>query len=850
MSAPQAPWRATRALGVLTSLLLLAPAAAQPPAADEDKVDAFLGELRLFELQAIYLEREVARASDKKKPFYAQRLADVYVLQLLTLTDPAKVEELHRRIVVLEKVAPQVRTPALQVLLLQGEYNRAEKLVTAWVGDPDRAAERDKARPLFERLVPELDDLEGKMHKEYRAESEAADKLPDGPAKEKKDKEVARLGQVAGRASYLAGWSNFYLGLCRQAGRSAAEFRRARESFARLLVDRLEEGTDAEALELGIEPRAHAALGMALAEIANDNAAAARAWYRLLRDPAAHAQVRDRAAFWVAWGFLQFGQPAAAKQLAEAEVALFADNPSDGRVLLCTLLVRAGFGDQKAARADLGLLGLRGLSAMKRTDLARRLVEKYGVDLSDQAGFVMQWLAGQGRFEKAEKSKSADDYRAALKHFANALGSPDAGRDRTLAAQARYFLGFCYFRLNDLDRAAEAFQQAADQFRTAKSESAADAAWMLANIHLSRAPRDAKAREAAADALTAFRKEFKDHPNAKKVDFLLLRLRPEGLSLDKLDPKDASYPEAVLFAARQQHGRWKRATAVPAKAAALAADVASAADRYLELPAARQKDEGRLEALLIKADLALHARTPDPKGAGALLGRADLLAAALPADDKLADDYHYLKLLLAQASQDTEAARAEALWLAQNRKGTPYAQAGLVTLAKMVDGAVQQANDKEKPARRAEALKVYAQLVAAFGDDAATLKANKNALIASSRLGSYALDAGQYDLAAKQYDKLLQAYPKDARYLRGAALGHYHVGNYERAMDCWGPLVTGLPKTSPGWFEAKYHYTAALARTDPRGARTALDQFKLLYPDLGPEPWRQHFRKLEKTLPP
>ncbi|QKK09081.1 MAG: hypothetical protein HND58_13540 [Planctomycetota bacterium] len=60
--------------------------------------------------------------------------------------------------------------------------------------------------------------------------------------------------------------------------------------------------------------------------------------------------------------------------------------------------------------------------------------------------------------------------------------------------------------------------------------------------------------------------------------------------------------------------------------------------------------------------------------------------------------------------------------------------------------------------------------------------------------------------------------------------------------------MAGLRDASDGWFEARVESIRLLAETSPADARAALDQHRMLYPDLGPEPWHSRFRQLDQQL--
>ncbi|HZW09116.1 MAG TPA: hypothetical protein VFF69_04365, partial [Phycisphaerales bacterium] len=60
--------------------------------------------------------------------------------------------------------------------------------------------------------------------------------------------------------------------------------------------------------------------------------------------------------------------------------------------------------------------------------------------------------------------------------------------------------------------------------------------------------------------------------------------------------------------------------------------------------------------------------------------------------------------------------------------------------------------------------------------------------------------------------------------------------------------MSGLREGSDGWFEARVESIRVLAQTDSPRARAVLNQHKVLYPGLGPEPWDAELRELDELL--
>lgn len=845
-------------VALLACCLLAGAVRAQAPAtpSDEDKVEALLARYGLLELQTLHLERELARpGTDGKQAALARRLAGLYVDRLLAAQKPDRVEDLTRRVNELVRKYPQALTPSLRVLLLQGDYQRAEALARRWADVLSQDAEgkkaRGEARKLFEDVVPQLDRTQEELQRAAEEAAERLERLRDERLRKAGEPEVRQLRNVANRASYFSGWGNYYLGLLGDAAEAPGRFRAARQRFNPLFgIDKPEPDAKAEELGLGEPALARAALGIALASVAAGDEEAARAWFRVLRDKGTSADARDELGYWEVLAYLNAGQPARAAAVARrvfSQDAAFSDAPTPARISLCVLLVRAGHPREGPAQPELGRLGLGGLLRIRRFDLARALVERHGIKPEGAQGFAVLWMQGQNLLDRAEKTRAADDYRVAAELLGKALADEGARQEPLLAGLCHYALGWCHYRLGDPARAADELAAAVPALRIGRDDTAPKAAWMLAHCRLALAAKDARHTAAAAEALLAFQRDFPNDPNAPRASLLLLRLKREPIRLESFDPTGPVYLDACQYAVQQKQRHWQQAQG-GARATA-AAQLRALAEKVLGLPRAAERPELLLECRLALVQLALKASPADVALAERHLKEAEPLAAPLPPTHPLAGDFHYWKLERAQVARDPAGEQEQARWLARHARGTPREEKALVVLARLVEADLARAPGDRQQQVREEALEVYRQLVRLLGDAPEKLKANKNAQIACSRLAGHALDAGRYDEAARLADRLLEAFPRDRNYLRKGGLASFHAGRFPRALECWGRLCKGLKAGTPEWFEAKYHHAATLARLDPKAARVELEQLRLLYPELGPPPWPGEFQKLDKVLP-
>lgn len=809
---------------------------------EAQKVDRYLDSLNLGELRIIHLESVLEQ--DPGDAATARTLADLYAVRLLAISEPTEAEALNHRIDALLKAHPEAATPMLRVMRLQGDYNRAEALVSKWIDNPEDDDSREAARTILNRITPELDEQQAQLFRDLEKEQERVDELPEGPERSRREQAVSQLAEVAGRALYFDAWSNYDLGLLQPGATAAEPLQRARAGFLKLLgVAKVDE---ADAAMLGSNGMARAALGAGLAAFAAGDESVAKAWFDLLHQEAVNPEIRDLADYWTVWAHLNKGQEAKVQELVNQLADSLGASATPGQEALAALLVRAGFGPKAGPdRKSLGLQGLQALARMKRYDRVRQLIERYAIPVEGRDEIVFRWVSAREKFEAAQKSRQAGDFQAAAKAFESVLAAKDAASAPDLIANTRYLLAWSRYQAGDLARAAEAFGLAAKDLQSRNDSDAPDAAWMRAVALQRLAARDASQAPAAIKALEAFRRDYPDHANAKLVAFEVLKLRGGTITVESAEQKpinDPTYGPTCLAALRHHYDQWRKG-----HDAAERSKVERAIAAYHKLPEASRTTEGQLEYRLVEADIAL-AADPSSDEAVTQLDQAASLADALPADDRLVHWYHRDRLQSAQANGDTSTARVEARWLSQHAQGTATEQFALITLARMADAALARADPADRPARLAEAHETYARLATALGESPEAIADDRNALVANARLAAYAAELGRHDEAADRYDAILKAYPKDANYLRRAGHAHFQAGHFERSLNCWQTLVNGLSDGSDGWFEAKYYQLASLAKLDRDAARQVFEQFRVLYPKLGGEAWKARFESLREGL--
>lgn len=832
----------------------------------EKTVEQFLARLGLTDLQILHLEKQFDRSVGKSRLELGKRLADLYAQRLMEAADDQKVyDDIVARVDELVREVPQANTPALQVMLLQADYYRAEKRILQWINDRTKTVALGEATKVLQTIAPQLDRHWRELAKKGEKLNEEINNLSGSPKNDEtvelKEQELSRLRAVLGRASFFAGWSNFYFGVTKQnrmAGKSNFEMGRA--GFRHLLgltdEDKYE---DIQADWLGLESieRSQALIGLGLCEIGLDHLEAAAHCFQLLDHINVPPKIRDESGYWHVSGLLATGHLAEAVKFAEEQVAKFSGGATQGKVSFCVALIRAEYADPNRSTAEtrkLAELGIDGLARLRQVGILRQLIDTYKIKIKDDSDFYMAWVKGQQQFEQSEKTKETSGYESAAKTLENALKQPEAQTDLAAAAQCRFTLAWCRYRLGDREQAAKQFLDAMPALKeSGETSKAVDAAWTAFAIYYGLAGKQTRFISQAVDAGKLLRKEFPDNDKADRVGYYLAKLKqaagsPEQrikalLAVGKNDP---NYENAQYEICSLRFEIWSDVRDIKAKAAAEA--VFAAVDRYLSVTKASRDNRRKLNSGLLAVSVSLRLSPPDVKRAKAYLEKVQPFAEALPPSSSSAAEFHYQRFQLARAEKDTAAQEREAGWLFQNARGTEYERAAIITLAKLADQAVQNASPSQRTNRLQNAIDVYQRLVEILGDSPEAIQSSKNARAANSTLARYQHEAGQFSAAAERLEKLLAAYPKDRDYLQRHGLAAFHAKMYQESLENWRVLLAGLSNGSSDWYEAKYYQIKCLLETDKKTAKKVYRQFKILYPTIKDEQWRDKFDALDRQL--
>lgn len=858
-------------LSIAAALLLAAAGSLCAQDAPTDPLEVYLLRLGLADLRVRHLEHAAASGSNAPaKQAAGRKLADAYAERLMAASEDDKAySALKARVDKLLAQDSQARTPALIVMLLQADFQRAESLVNAWLDESgDRAHPPAEATAILTRIVPEL----AQRVKEI---NDAADKLlsqedtaKTDEARRQIEQQVFRLQSVAARATYFTGWGHYYLGLTRPSALAGADFTAAKRYFSEVLgVDDEMDYAPIEAESLALESiwRARTAIGLGLAELALGRDKAAAACFRWLDHASAPANLRDEAPYWHLRGLLNVRNYAAAVELAEVKIETFAGPPTPGKNSFCTALIKSGAAqatvpspDERAEAQQLMLLGIAGLARLRQFETLSQLVARHKLlELPDaKKSFYLTWLAGRAQFLAAEKTKRREDYAAAAQALEKALAEPDARQDLFAAGQCHYHLAWCRFRLDEFEAAAQAFREVTPLLKEGEQELAAQSNWMeFASWQaLSEKKNEPRYAASAVAALESLKRDFPGSEQAGKADIYIARMQQDVVpekaieSLARVKPQDAGYLSAQYEIVSLRHRIWKESGGDRAAGEKPALEVVAAVDRFLSVAGAASQAEERLRACLIAIEVLTAQEGSEEGEIDRYLAKAETAARTLASGSPLLPELYYRRLQHAQRTKDEARSREAAEWLSENGAGTPYELPALVIVARHADSAVAAADESDKRARQEEAAAIYRRLVALVGDSPQAIAGTKNALAASSRLAGYDESLGRWKEAAARLDKLVAAYPSDKKYLRRAGIAHVNARSHAAAIEHWRKLLAGLPAGSDEWLEAKHYQLTCLLATDRAAAEKVWRQFKLLYPEVKSAAWQDRFALLEQQF--
>lgn len=842
-------------------------------------------------LLARYFEDQLAVAETPRRAGLAKRLAETYARLVESAEDDAVRAELEARAIALLAEVPDADTLDLRLRLARAAYTRAEDAAERWRLRLNSRADADTARRTFSDLESRFADLAAAAGRKVDSlERQEESSTGAGADRSLLSAALESTRRTRSMGRYLAGWSAYYVAELDPASSTDA-VAQAERHFGWLLNARPGTAPEIDRVPdqlLSYEHVARSVIGVALAHSLRGSDEQALRWLALIESganipapvaaqiPARKMIILARANRWSDIAALvdPRGRGAAGSTLSTTDARLLAvlaleasraATPSEVQPLILHAV------ESLASRGELGQV----------LDLASRYFDR--LQEFGNKGFLPSYIRGLRDFDRAarlhEKSGATEDdpatdpearrgFESAADFLSESLAAEDASSFESALGGVSLVRAIARFRCAEdadaLAQAATLFLEAAATLDQSDAVGAARAR-RLAIRAIDSAERASPTPSAAlADRRKAITEEFlRRHPDHPAAAALLYERAVSGrrsaqeAAADLLSIGDDS-PLAVV--ARHQAARLlyeRMLAAAPSERAATAGEFLAVAEPLIVGPRLRPSgDEAEAVGRGVTTarrvvDAMLRLPGPDPKRVKrALDALSNLIAQGPPPAPVVRAEIEYRHIQLALLRDDWSEAESRSAALRQLDPSL-FASAERAIFQRLADRwRSEPADGADRPALAGRVVGLGRSIlhsVETFTDPVAASVASTTADAASER---FKLDGEPEmgSLASDLYARLVAAYPRESRFLRAAADHAERAGDPVAALDARGRLLDGLAQGSPEWFDAKCRVIENLIATDPPRAKAAIDQHRILFPDLGPAPWSDRLRELEQRL--
>ncbi|MCP3905431.1 MAG: hypothetical protein GY715_17540 [Planctomycetes bacterium] len=857
--------RRSSLLALLLSLVFAAGAAA-------DEVAAWLELHGLDELLAVHLEAQLDAVDGDEKRELVNRLATIYAHLLESVDDPVRRRVLEERSRRLLTMAPAGGSHGLRLALLRGTYRAAERTAENHRLRLADADDVEDAKATLKSLIPKLNRLL-KQTDDHVTVLERRLSRATGTDAIVLAEEVEQARAVHAQCTFHYAWAMYYQAWLLDRPESA---RVAQRSFGELLdLDAQSPAASDVSVDLrATEPIARCILGYALCRGRVTTSAAADRWLSLLEHERTFAPLREQVPAWRLVILLEHGE------FLEARTLLHDLAAGDEPVPLPWLRLAAVHAIEAANRsrfaADLARDAVTRLAARGELEQVYDLAERYGVKALGTSGFALRYVDGVLTYKQARDAHGRDDptadasvvalYEQAVEHLDAARRERDAERYESAAPDCTRLIAWCRYFQGQLLAARDRFVEAAGLL---SGDSAAEALWM-AIVCLDRlVEADADNAPLRDELALTIQRFLEEYPGSEHAPKLVLRrvlttkeVSPEAVEeLLSIPSHSDVYDSAQRRAAQILYQLFRDATGGPRM---------GYGNRYLlvavpmlvrEHDALDPADGTVLQRLLVRSrrilEVSLNENVARLVAARQVLRILGELAEQDPralAGIEPEIDFRRLRERLLSGDVDEAVAIADRLW--RDARDSPWSRLASRALFKDADRRRREAEELGADDRQEVALiaKFGPRLLAEYADDPDALKDRAvlgyHAAVAEAVMAVWqrSADRAAGARALELFRRLLEARPRNARFLRSAALLAEELDDPEFALGCWKQLVAGLPQSSDGWYEARFHFIGLLAATDPERARAVMDQHRALHAGYGPDPWGARLKALDLRL--
>lgn len=891
--------RPVACLALLVLLCLTTPTARaqddDEPLGPTDAVEAYMRDRGLDDLVSVYLLDRLRDAPGSKRAELADRLGKHYARLLSAATTPERQRKVESQARELLELVPSADSFELRLTLHKASFLLAEAAVKDFrqrLSDPELVNE---AQQTFRELEPNFLDIGRRVDDRVDALERMEGRSTRANIATIRD-QLADARRLRSLAMYYAGWSQYYQALVTDDARKADS---ALRSFGWLLNSPGNRAPEVENLPITLlryDHVARAAMACSLClSVARKDAEAIR-WLDAI-EQAGETPQQVKGELWARrievlgrakrWSDLQ--RLVDRRRLTLDPAGVTPLSVGEARLLAVITLEAIEAGGTSGVAADRSRL-LEAIAQIALGDLVTRgeighvmnLVKQFGTTPMGDSGFVVLYVRGLRAYERAREAHEAfaevedlnpddptDDtaianrYMDAVRALDIAQVASDAETFPAELAQARMMEGLSLFYAGELVQAGSVFESVFEQAPVPQLRE--ESIWYaIVSLDLA-VERGFRSVIEQRDRLATV--YMQTYPASDRAARLLLRRVDDGLLTEDqaiavlLDVPHESplYETARRHVSRMMYRKY-RASQGPERDY-VAARFMEIAEELIEIDVnvvrSGSGDEVFDAALAVMVrvrqalDAALTITVPDVERAARLLDLLEDTATVAGLDlSDIESELAYRQLQIAIARDDENAAAMAGATLA--RVGGPHARAGDRLLYRRLFERWQRRPDDADLALRlvGVAQRVLAQFkpLSDHQGDATVAGVIDTVAQAATTVWQAQSDDSMRDIAINMDTLLIELGTQTAGSLRRLARASEAAGDLPTALSAWNTLMAGLRDASDGWFEARVESIRLLAETAPGDARAALDQHRMLYPELGPEPWHSRFLQLDQQL--
>jgi len=858
----------------LRALLVALVAIAPLRVADaRDEIAAYLERHGLMELLTVHLEEALLVADGADREELIVRLSGIYAELLEAVGDGDRREELETRSRRLLAEAPEGTTDALRLALLRATYRSIEKIAENHRLRLSNDDDVDWARGALGDLIMALN----RLRKQTDAHALLADRRlarASGTEAVVLAEEAESARQINAQCTFLNAWAQYYASWLNDRPDNA-------RIAQRLFVELLDFGDQAPVPEnvsvdlRSTEAIARCILGIALCKSLTTSSSAALGWIALLEDDHTHELLREQVPAWRMAIHLEHGEYLSVRSELDGLAAGAEPTPLTWLRLVAVHALEAKGASRYAT--ELARDAVTELAARGELQQVFDLAERYPIDALGSTGFAVDYVSGVLRYHEARGLHGDDDptatgdaaalYEKAIVRFEAAVRRTDADKYPAARADCPRLIGWCSYFEGRLLAAREAFERAAGEL---KADAAAEALWM-AIVCLDRLVEvDARNQALNDDLAGLIRRFLAEYPANEHAPKLILRraLRTEEVSPEVAEELLAIPPDSPVYLTARRRAaqilyRLFRDTKGGAKIAYGSEYLSVALPLHAQdAQEIDDRDAAAVQRFTVGGRRILEVALQD--GIGRLMAARTVLDAFdAELEDVLADEAEialeldYRRMQERLLSGDAVAATTLADALHDADPGGFWTRRASRTMFQGSRQAWRDADEAGEDSRAvvgrvvrfgSRVLEEYQDDEAAFSHPGVISYASavaEAAMIIWERSG----DVRQGERSLDLFERLLERHPRNAKFLRSAAVLSERLGKPERAVACWRTLVSGTRQESDAWYEAKFRLVSLLAFSDPERARRILDQHRQLHPGYGPDPWGARLKALDLRVP-